>query len=251
MGATEQNDSARGLCHCPSAPTATCTPTPPAIPSVSASGSRAGHGGQYRSPPTSAGSPSTRPTSLKRVVDAANTHLLPIAKEPADAYRLRDEVFQAIRSFGQGNTSASVRGRTFRDIFEAQAQLQFIDSAISAALTAADEQKVKEAFQSLLTSLKLTGLVIVVAVLTFVTVAGILPESDRINEPVEVAVHLRSTANRGLLGLGPRRRARLVGVAVGGTFQEPTVVVAPQGGCEAARFTVTRDVGIAIPAIRP
>jgi hypothetical protein len=77
------------------------------------------------------------------------------------------------------------------------------------------------------------------------------PDDARVTKPLEVQVILKvPTAEREGIGLGRVCDTQeLAGIAVGGTLREPEVVTHRTPNCQAARFIVTSDRGLAIPIL--
>lgn len=97
------------------------------------------------------------------------------------------------------------------------------------------------------------GWLFAAAVLTFAaTLTWPHGEAPEVTTAYRLDVILTGTARQlrdaGLAGTC-RPGTRLTGVAVDGDLAEPSVVTETAGGCPAARFTVTEDVGIPMPYV--
>lgn len=180
---------------------------------------------------------------LQGVVEATRTHLLPAANDPEDAYNLRDELAEALRA---RRLEVASRSLSFTSRTELREDLDRLDASIAAALLAADEVRVKEAFDNLMTTLNRAIAGITAAVIVFVAVTALAPtRPPEVTQPTPVVVYERPH---------PGQRCQVLvrnGVAIDGTFEEPVVVVGEQAGCSAQQFTVTKEVGVAVPVTAP
>jgi hypothetical protein len=109
-------------------------------------------------------------------------------------------------------------------------------------------------YQQLVGSLLLGGALIALCVVLFswaVNSSEDKPEA-RVTQPLAVRVILTGAAQSlPTAKLRPSCAAQrdLTGVAVAGELREPEVVIPPTSLCPALRFTVTRDIGIAVPVL--
>lgn len=185
--------------------------------------------------------------ALKPVVDAANTHLQPVATDISSVYLLRDELAKAARNLDSGEASATVDHRIWTSAEEVREYLDRVDAAIAGALIAADEQRVKAAYTSLLSWLWIAGGILVVAALVFVEVQTI-SQPLAVTKPTPVTIYSTGAV---LDQLGPRcvTSNGVSAVAIGGTFERPEVAVSPNPteGCKAARFLVPASGVVSVP----
>jgi hypothetical protein len=190
--------------------------------------------------------------ALKRAVQAAKTYLLPVGSEPSEVYAAQERMTDGMRRLREGRAEVTVQGRVYTSSEQLHAELDQVHQAIAAALSAADEQRVKDAFGGLVATLRRAGGVVVMAVLAFVVAVALAPKPVKVTKPVPVLVEFGSGVTPANLGLGDKCKippAGLYGVAVEGTFERPVVVLASQGECRARRLVIEEDVGVAVPQV--
>jgi len=111
----------------------------------------------------------------------------------------------------------------------------------------------QDRYRRLVSSLLGGGAVVAACIVVFSWAVNSIEDRQeaRITQPLEVRVVLTGTAES--LPTAelppPCERRELTGIAVAGELREPEVVIPPTSLCPAMRFTVTRDIGIAIPVL--
>ncbi|MFV8128846.1 hypothetical protein [Streptomyces syringium] len=194
--------------------------------------------------------------SAQPLLSAGRSHLsydalLQLLKEASSTEAVPFEGTAAIR---RKLESARARAAHTPTDTEAQEHVAALEHAVTLCLTRANAWQSQQLYRALIRTLLRTGVLTAACLVVYAWAANPPPEkSPQIKQPVPVEIHLRATADK-LPGteLGKQcHRRTITGVAVGGRLDEPVVAVPATEDCAAARFTVTPELGVAVPVRKP
>lgn len=124
------------------------------------------------------------------------------------------------------------------------------DAAVGRVVDFADLWRTKERFEILLKRLFICGAATAIGVFTFALAVN-RQEAERatVARPTAVTVFLTPAGAQQIAKDLKCNQTTLQGVAVGGELTQPDVVIPRQGPCRAGRLGVTKDLGVAVPAV--
>ncbi|MFF3208429.1 hypothetical protein [Streptomyces sp. NPDC002962] len=124
-----------------------------------------------------------------------------------------------------------------------------LEEAAQACLQQANAWQSRQLYERLIAVLRRSGFVITVCILIFLLASRPEDEPAKVSKPFPVKVYLQASKAalaEAKLSLACRGQV-LSGWAVEGELKAPEVVTQPKGTCPASRFTVSDELGIAIP----
>jgi hypothetical protein len=123
------------------------------------------------------------------------------------------------------------------------------EQAAQACLRQANAWWSRQLYEKLITLLKWSSTVIAVCILAFLWASRPPDEPAKVTKPFPVKVYLtgpKSAVIAAKLDTACVQQV-LSGWAVDGEVKEPEVVTQPRGGCPASHFTVSDELGVAVP----
>lgn len=105
-------------------------------------------------------------------------------------------------------------------------------------------------FSNLMKKVRLASIVVAIAIVCVIwSSAQTDPPRVLVSQPINTHLFLLDETDRVALGLGKSCSTKnLKAVIVGGTLDEPLVTTTPTAHCSAAKFVVTPNIGVSVPA---
>ncbi|WP_369218167.1 hypothetical protein [Streptomyces flavofungini] len=123
------------------------------------------------------------------------------------------------------------------------------EQAAQACLQQANAWQSRQLYEKLITLLKRSSTVIAVCILIFLWASRPPEQPPKVTKPFPVTIYVqgsKAAITAAKLDAACARQ-ELKGWAVNGDINAPEVVTEPKGACPASRFTVSEELGIAVP----